>query len=316
MSALQNGALRPSNLPKLAVCPCYESNPVAGPAAERGTLLDAAFRAELLGLEERFVIANRLTADEIAAVSWSVSMVRAMSGRERVLARAKSIVAEARALKSDVAVAREGLSGTLRLGVIPTALASVHDLTRPFLDSHPGVRLRILSLNSHLIVEKLTEFEIDAGLSYASADLPADRLPGYTTMPLYEESYALVTRRHPDLPASMAWADVAGFELGLLTPDMQNRRIIDRNLKRAGVAVTPRLESNSIIGLVSHVTEHHSATILPSRTAVFYATGRDLVCIPLTGGVSGIADVALLLPPLGRRTLLLDAFIESIAQGF
>ncbi|MCA0203895.1 MAG: LysR family transcriptional regulator [Proteobacteria bacterium] len=235
---------------------------------------------------------------------------------ERVLARAKSIVAEARALKSDVAVAREGLSGTLRLGVIPTALASVHDLTRPFLDSHPGVRLRILSLNSHLIVEKLTEFEIDAGLSYASADLPADRLPGYTTMPLYEESYALVTRRHPDLPASMAWADVAGFELGLLTPDMQNRRIIDRNLKRAGVAVTPRLESNSIIGLVSHVTEHHSATILPSRTAVFYATGRDLVCIPLTGGVSGIADVALLLPPLGRRTLLLDAFIESIAQGF
>ena len=233
---------------------------------------------------------------------------------ERVLARAKSIVAEARALKSDVAVAREGLSGTLRLGVIPTALASVHDLTRPFLDSHPGVRLRILSLNSHLIVEKLTEFEIDAGLSYASADLPADRLPGYTTMPLYEESYALVTRKHPDLPDSMAWADVAGYELGLLTPDMQNRRIIDRNLKRAGVTVTPRLESNSIIGLVSHVTEHHSATILPSRTAVFYATGRDLVCIPLTGGVSGIADVALLLPPLGRRTLLLDAFIESIAQ--
>lgn len=234
---------------------------------------------------------------------------------ERVLARAKSIVAEARALKSDVAVAREGLSGTLRLGVIPTALASVHDLTRPFLESHPGVRLRILSLNSHLIVEKLTEFEIDAGLSYASADLPADRLPGYTTMPLYEESYALVTRTHPDLPASMAWADVAGYELGLLTPDMQNRRIIDRNLKRAGVAVTPRLESNSIIGLVSHITQHHSATILPSRTAVFYATGRDLVCIPLTGGVSGIADVALLLPPLGRRTLLLDAFVESVAQG-
>lgn len=80
-------ALRPSNLPKLAVCPCYESNPVAGPAAERGTLLDTAFRAELLGQEERFVIANKLTTDEIAAVSWAVSMVRAMAGRERVLAR-------------------------------------------------------------------------------------------------------------------------------------------------------------------------------------------------------------------------------------
>lgn len=80
-------ALRPSNLPKLAECPCYESNPVAGPAAERGTLLDSAFRAELLRLDERFTLANKLTADEIAAVSWSVSIVRAMSGRERVLAR-------------------------------------------------------------------------------------------------------------------------------------------------------------------------------------------------------------------------------------
>ena len=89
---------------------------------------------------------------------------------ERVLARAKAIVAEARALKSDVAVAREGLSGTLRLGVIPTALASVHDLTRPFLDEHPGVRMRILSLNSHEILNRLAEFEIDAGLSYSHAD--------------------------------------------------------------------------------------------------------------------------------------------------
>jgi hypothetical protein len=87
MSAPPKSALRPSNLPKLVLCSCYEGNQVAGPAAQRGTLLDSAFRAELLGQEERFVIANKLTADEIAAVSWSVSMVRAMSGRERVLAR-------------------------------------------------------------------------------------------------------------------------------------------------------------------------------------------------------------------------------------
>ena len=103
-------ALRPSNLPKLAVCPCYESNPVAGPAAERGTLLDSAFRAELLGLEERFIISNSLTADEIAAVSWAVSMVRAMAGRERVLAR-----------EDDCRVKMLGLSGTAD-AVVPTRL--------------------------------------------------------------------------------------------------------------------------------------------------------------------------------------------------
>lgn len=103
-------ALRPSNLPKLAVCPCYESSPVAGPAAERGTLLDNAFRAELLGLEERFVIANKLTADEIAAVAWSVSMVRAMSGRDRVLAR-----------EDDCRVRMLDLTGTAD-AIVPTRL--------------------------------------------------------------------------------------------------------------------------------------------------------------------------------------------------
>lgn len=80
-------ALRPSNLPKLAVCPCYESNPVAGPAAERGTLLDCAFRAELLQTNDRAELAEKLSDDEKAAVSWAVSIVRAMAGRERVLAR-------------------------------------------------------------------------------------------------------------------------------------------------------------------------------------------------------------------------------------
>ncbi len=80
-------ALRPSNLPKLAVCPCYESNPVAGPAAERGTLLDTAFRAELLQTDDRHELEDKLTSEEVAAVSWAVSMVRAMAGRERVLAR-------------------------------------------------------------------------------------------------------------------------------------------------------------------------------------------------------------------------------------
>ncbi len=80
-------ALRPSNLPKLAQCPCYEGNPVAGPAAERGSLLDAAFRAELLGAGDLNALRTRMTPDEDSAVRWAVSIVRAMAGRERVLAR-------------------------------------------------------------------------------------------------------------------------------------------------------------------------------------------------------------------------------------
>ena len=49
----------------------------------------------------------------------------------------------------------------------------------------------------------------------------------------------------------VTWADVARIPLCLLTPDMQNRRIIDRLLVNA--AAPPPLESNSMLVLFSHV---------------------------------------------------------------
>jgi hypothetical protein len=76
-------ALRPSNLPKLAICPCYEGSPVAGPAAERGSLLDAAFRDELVG---ESLWRDKLPAEDAAAVSWAVAVVRSIAGRHRILA--------------------------------------------------------------------------------------------------------------------------------------------------------------------------------------------------------------------------------------
>lgn len=230
---------------------------------------------------------------------------------ERALERALVIVAEARALKADVRVARQGLTGTLRIGAIPTALAAVHDYTRPFLARHPGVRLRILSLSSHEVLERLTTFEIDAGLSYATPDGMAGDGAGFEIKTLYDERYALVTPMAPGLPARLDWADLDQFELSLLTPDMQNRRIIDRNLAQAGVAIVPRIEANSVVALISHVDGPRAATILPEQAAQFFAAGRGLAVIPLAAPIEP-SDVAFVLPPVGRRTLLLQAFVQSL----
>ena len=64
--------IRHSALPKLAQCPCYESNPVAGPAAERGSRMDAAFRALLMGKP----VTGDLTTEELEAVMWAVDTAR------------------------------------------------------------------------------------------------------------------------------------------------------------------------------------------------------------------------------------------------
>lgn len=232
---------------------------------------------------------------------------------ERVLARARVIVAEARALKADVTTARAALTGVLRLGVIPTALIETRLYTGPFLSRYPGVSLSVASMASHQIMTALTDFEIDAGISYAEPDRPHDPPAGMEALPLYDERYALLTPAGPNLPKVLKWAEISDFDVGLLTPDMQNRRIINRNLAAAEVKVVPRIESNSVLTLVTHVLDAGVSTILPERIATFFAERPGLACVPIRDpSIHGAqAAVALLLPPKGRRSSLLETFVAE-----
>ncbi len=79
--------LRPSNLPKLAACPCYEPNPNAGPAAERGSALDALFRARMQGDMDPSGMAHDLNAEDIGAVEWAVTTLKVLAGDAQVITR-------------------------------------------------------------------------------------------------------------------------------------------------------------------------------------------------------------------------------------
>lgn len=78
-----SAAIRHSSLPKLARCACYESNPVAGPAAARGTLLDGCFR-ELLSTGELHQTEG-ISEEDIRAVEWAASTLRSMVSDEEIL---------------------------------------------------------------------------------------------------------------------------------------------------------------------------------------------------------------------------------------
>ena len=71
-----SAVLRPSNLPKLAICACFEPNADAGPAAERGTKLDGVFRRRVLGEKSD----DAIEKDERDAVDWAVNTLRAIAG--------------------------------------------------------------------------------------------------------------------------------------------------------------------------------------------------------------------------------------------
>ena len=74
--------LRPSNLPKLAICACFEPNADAGPGAERGTKLDGVFRRRVLGDKSDDTAVEK---DELDAVDWAVDTLRAVGGTAEIV---------------------------------------------------------------------------------------------------------------------------------------------------------------------------------------------------------------------------------------
>src|SRR5882672_8623822 len=162
---------------------------------------------------------------------------------QRVLDWARRIVGDTRAMREEINSLRHGLSGQLRIAAIPTALAMVAALTTPYRERHPNVRFTIYSRTSIEVLDLLGNLEIDAGITY----LGNEPLGHVTAVPLYQEHYTLLTSADSPLGNrdEVTWAEVAQVPLCLLTPDMQNRRIIDRILRSTGLVSAPTLQSNS-----------------------------------------------------------------------
>src|SRR4029453_9711962 len=64
---------------------------------------------------------------------------------ERVLDWARRIVGDSRAMRQEIDALRHGLTGQVRIGAIPPALAPLASLTTPFRARHPNVRFTIMS---------------------------------------------------------------------------------------------------------------------------------------------------------------------------
>lgn len=199
---------------------------------------------------------------------------------QRVLEWARRIVGDTRTMREEMRAARRGLAGHIRLAVIPTALAMVPRLTESFQARHPDVTFSVTSRTSLQVLSQIENLEIDAGISY----LDNEPLGRVTTVPLYSERYHLIAAAGTPLAdqESVTWQQVSSLRLCLLTPDMQNRRIINRHMAEAGVEAKPTLESNSMIVLFSHIRTGQWASIMPRNLAESFGFPKQIRIIPIT----------------------------------
>ena len=109
--------LRPSNLPKLAVCACFDPNPDAGEAAARGTKLDGVFRRRVHGDKSDD---TALVKDDLDAVDWAVNTLRAIAGTTEIITAEDRCKIECLGLSgtADAWLPELGMSADLKTGQI------------------------------------------------------------------------------------------------------------------------------------------------------------------------------------------------------
>lgn len=229
----------------------------------------------------------------------------------RVLDWARRIVGDMRAMRDEMRTVHSGLSGNLRIGVIPTALPMIAELTTPFTARHPNMRVTILSRTSAEILTGIENLELDAGITY----LDNEPLGRVAQAPLYSEFYRFLCAPNAPLAklARVRWSDLVAEPLCLLTGDMQNRRIINTHMAEAGLRVAATVESNSTIALIAHVKSGRWSSVVPKKLAEMFIGSGDLVSLPI---VEPEAEhlVGLITTKREPQTPVLQALLDEAAR--
>ncbi|CPR12947.1 LysR family transcriptional regulator [Mycobacterium bohemicum DSM 44277] len=181
---------------------------------------------------------------------------------ERLVVWAKRILAEHDAFKAEVDAVRSGITGTLRLGTVPTASTTASLVLSAFCSAHPLVRVHIGSrLAATELYRRLRDFELDAAIVHAGPDDAHD----VNLVPLYRERYVLLSPADmvPSGAATSTWPEAAQLPLALLTPDMRDRQIIDRAFAGHGLTVTAQVETDSVASLFAQAATGNWACIVP-----------------------------------------------------
>jgi DNA-binding transcriptional LysR family regulator len=231
---------------------------------------------------------------------------------ERVLAWAQRILADYRGLEQELTESREGLLlGRLRIGGIPVGLPALGLLTAQFAARHPRARFEIISQTSREIQRGLDEFDIDVGVTY----LDNDPLARVRTTELYRERYVLITHGTEPLGRreSVTWREAAKLPLCLLTPSMQNRRILDSYFHQAGADVQAVMETNSLITLWSHVRFGPWSTVVPHTFLLMLGQPEHLVAVPLAEPI-GSHTVGLVASSRDPLTPMTRAFLSFAGE--
>lgn len=198
---------------------------------------------------------------------------------ERVAVWSRGVLAYCDAMRKEVEMMRNDLTGNLRIGAMPSMSPVLPVLLQTVRSKYPGVRVDVQFIGNEAMKLGLNNFALDVALTYLDkADLGRKN-----TLPIYTEQLSLLV---PDTPHfenynKITWKEAAQLPLAMLRPSMHERRFVDQVFASVGHTPVARVESESILHLMFQVQFTELCTIIPSHFVHAPGLHRGTRALPL-----------------------------------
>lgn len=202
---------------------------------------------------------------------------------ERVAVWSRGVLAYCDAMRKEVEMMRNDLTGNLRMGAMPSMSPVLPVLLQTVRKKYPGVRVDVQFIGNEAMKLGLNNFALDVALTYLDkADLGRKN-----TLPIYTEQMSLLVPDTPEFQnySKITWNEAAQLPLAMLRPSMHERRFVDHVFASVGCAPVARVESESILHLMFQVQFTELCTIIPSHFVHAPGLHRGTRALPLVDPV-------------------------------
>ncbi|MCU4675991.1 LysR family transcriptional regulator [Catenovulum sp. 2E275] len=198
---------------------------------------------------------------------------------ELVLQHAQNILFEQQTLIQQISQMQSGLSGQLKLGIVPQSNIDIMPLLKRFYQAYPKITINLAVMTNQQIIDELLEHNIDIGLGFADNEL----LKHHSFLNIYPQGCNNLAVLHKEELAfdsqqngSISLSQTATLALCLLNKNMQFRQSIDQVFINQGLVINPVFETDSLFHLINAVKQGLGNAIVTSETARVAAQLFDL----------------------------------------
>ncbi|MBC6365633.1 hydrogen peroxide-inducible genes activator [Algoriphagus sp. AK58] len=231
----------------------------------------------------------------------------------QIIAQAKKVVSESKGILELVAQLKGDISGTLKLGIIPTlAPYLLHRFIRRFLDKYPNVKLEVQEMVTEEVVKRLKNDELDLGIIVTPLEES-----GILEKPMfYEKFYAYFSQGHELLKEKEIRPDqLKSDELWILQQGHCFRdQVVSFCDQRMAGHKNFHYESGSLEGLRNMVNRYQGVTLLP-ELATFDLSEEEKSRLRPFKGSAPIREVSIILNRNFLKQKLVELLYREITEA-